>query len=322
MSVRQLAPAGVLADISNQRWIANVPESLRPLLGAGGKTYMYSSGVTPIGAIYNKRVLAEAGVSAPPKTWSALLAVCEKVKAAGKTCIALGNQTPWITQLIPYAIAPSTAFKDDPNLAQDMLDGRKSFAHSGWRTVYERYLELDRKGDFNRSPNGTTFEQQQALVARGEAAMAVQVTTVAIGIRAAAKDKADIATFPFPAADDEADLKIAAGVSAGLGANAKGRHLAEAERFIDWLAQPEQMATYAIANQSIPLVGAERAQLSDIAKPFAPYIASGRTVPFMDQQWPNAKVQPAHFAGIQDLFAGKTDIDGLLARLDEAYRQK
>ena len=322
MSVQQLAPAGVLADISDQTWIKNVPENLRPLLGNGGKTYMYSSGVTPIGAIYNKKVFEEAGVSEPPKTWTELLATCDKVKAAGKTCIALGNQTPWITQLIPYAIAPSTAFAEDPNLAQDMLDGKKTFSNSGWRTVFERYLELDKKGDFNKSPNGTTFEQQQAMVGSGKAAMAIQVTSVATGIIDAAKDKSDIATFPFPAADDPAELKIPAGVSAGLGASAKGKHLAEAEKFIDWLAQPAQMAEYATANQSIPLVGADKAPLSDIAKPFASYLTEGKTVPFMDQQWPNAKVQPAHFAGVQELFAGKTDIDGLLAKLDEAYKQK
>jgi len=322
MSVQQLAPAGVLADISDQSWIKNVPENLRPLLGNDGKTFMYSSGVTPIGAIYNKKVLADAGVKEPPKTWNELLATCEKVKAAGKTCIALGNQTPWITQLIPYAIAPSTAFKQDPNLAQDMLDGKKTFSNSGWRTVFERYVELDKKGDFNKSPNGTTFEQQQEMVGKGKAAMAIQVTSVATGIQDAAADKADIATFPFPAADNAADLKIPAGVSAGLGASAQGKHLAEAKKFIDWLAQPEQMAEYAIANQSIPLVGAEQAPLGDIAKPFASFLTEGKTVPFMDQQWPNAKVQPAHFAGVQELFAGKTDIDGLLAKLDEAYQEK
>jgi len=188
--------------------------------------------------------------------------------------------------------------------------------------VFERYVELDKKGDFNKSPNGTTFEQQQAMVGSGKAAMAIQVTSVATGIQDAAKDKADIATFPFPAADSEADLKIPAGVSAGLGASAQGKHLTEAKKFIDWLAQPAQMAEYATANQSIPLVGADSAPLSDIAKPFASFLTEGKTVPFMDQQWPNAKVQPAHFAGVQDLFAGKTDIDGLLAKLDEAYKQK
>ena len=38
------------------------PREPAPLLGNDGKTYMYSSGVTPIGAIYNKKVLADAGV--------------------------------------------------------------------------------------------------------------------------------------------------------------------------------------------------------------------------------------------------------------------
>ena len=100
--------------------------------------------------------------------------------------------------------------------------------------------------------------------------MAIQVTSVATGIQDAAKDKADIATFPFPAADSEADLKIPAGVSAGLGASAQGKHLAEAKKFIDWLGEPAQMATYATGDQSIPLVGAREGAASDIAKPFAP----------------------------------------------------
>ena len=73
------------------------------------------------------------------------------------------------------AIAPSTAFAEDPNLAQDMLDKKKSFEDSGWHTVFERYLELYRRGLFNKSPNGTTYEQTQSLVGSGKAAMAVQV---------------------------------------------------------------------------------------------------------------------------------------------------
>jgi raffinose/stachyose/melibiose transport system substrate-binding protein len=322
MSVQQLAPAGVLADLGTPGWVDNVPENLRPLLGSDDKTYMYSSGVTPIGAIYNKKVFAEAGIKEPPKTWSELLADADKIKAAGKIPIALGNQTPWITQLIPYAIAPSTAFNEDPNLAQDMLEGKKTFSNSGWRTVFERYLELEQKGDFNKSPNGTTFEQQQAMVGSGKAGMAIQVLSVATGIQDAASDKADIGTFPFPANDNEGELKIAAGVSAGLGASANGKHVEEAKKFVNWLASPENMATYAALNNSIPLVGSENADLDPLVAPYAPFLAEGKTVPFMDQQWPNAKVQPTHFAGIQELFAGKTDVDGLLKKLDEAYKQK
>ena len=49
-----------------------------------------------------------------------------------------------------------------------------------------------------------------------------------------------------------------------------------------------------------------------MVEPFLPYVKDNKAVPFMDQGWPNAKVQPAHFAGVQELLAGKTTIPKLL----------
>jgi len=322
MAVQQLAPSGLVADISDQAWIKAVPDGIKPLLGAGGKTYMWSPGVTPIGIIYSKKAFEEAGIAATPKTWTELLAAARKLKAAGKIPFAVGNQTPWITQLIPYAIAPSTAFAEDPNLAQDMLDGKKTFSNSGWGSVFDRYLELYKDDLFNKSPNGTTFEQTQQLLGTGKAGMVVQVIAALPPFLAAAKDKSDLATFPFPASDDPDTLKIPAGVGAGIGASANGKHLAEAKKFITWLGEPAQMATFSKATFSIPLVGADAGNIDPMLEPFAPFLSENRTIPFMDQQWPNAKVQPAHFAGVQELVAGKTDVSGLLEQLDEAYKQK
>jgi raffinose/stachyose/melibiose transport system substrate-binding protein len=322
MAVQQLAPSGLVADISDQAWIEDVPDAIKPLLGTGGKTYMWSPGVTPIGVIYNKKVFSEVGISEPPRTWSELLDVARQLKGAGKIPFAVGNQTPWITQLIPYAIAPSTAFEENPNLAQDMLDGKTTFADSGWRSVFDRYLELYKDDLFNKSPNGTTFEQTQQLLGSGKAGMVVQVIAALPPFLAAAEDKADLATFPFPASDDPDTLKIPAGVGAGIGASANGKHLAEAKKFIEWLGEPAQMATFSEATFSIPLVGAGDGGIDPMLEPFAPFLSENRTVPFMDQQWPNAKVQPAHFAAVQELVAGKTDVSGLLEQLDEAYKQK
>ena len=53
-----------------------------------------------------------------------------------------------------------------------------------------------------------------------------------------------------------------------------------------------------------------------------PYVKEDKAVPFMDQEWPNAKVQPVHFAGIQELFAGKKNVQQLLEDMDKAYEQK
>jgi raffinose/stachyose/melibiose transport system substrate-binding protein len=322
MAVQQLAPTGLLADISDQKWIGQVPEGLRPLLGDKGKTYIWSPGVTPIGAIYNKTVFKQAGIDKEPTTWNELLADAQKIKAAGKVPIALGNQTPWITQLISYAIAPSTAFTTDPNLAQDMLAHKKSFENSDWDEVFKRYMELDQKGFFNKDPNGTTFEQQTNLVASGKAGMAIQVTGVLPTYEQAAKDPSVLGTFPFPANDQAGALKIPAGVSAGLAISANSKHADEAKKFVAFLGQPENMAKFAKSQYSVPLIPPAGYTPDPLVKPFTSYIKDNKSVPFMDQQWPNAQVQPAHFAGIQDLFAGKTDISGLLQKLDKAYNQK
>jgi raffinose/stachyose/melibiose transport system substrate-binding protein len=322
MAVQQLAPTGVLADISDQSWIKSVPPGVKPLLGYKGKTYIWSPGVTPIGVIYNKTVFKQAGITSPPANWSEFLADSQKIKAAGKVPIALGNQTPWITQLISYAIAPSTAFAQDPNLAQDMLDHKKSFQNSGWGDVFQRYMQLNQKGFFNKNPDGTTFEQQVNYVASGKAAMAVQVTGTLPTFQQAAKNPKVLDTFPFPAADQASALKIPAGVSAGLGLSASGKHLDAAKKFVEFLGKPEEMTKFAVSQYAVPLIQASSYNPDPLVKPFTSYIKNNKYVPFMDQQWPNAQVQPAHFAGIQDLFAGKTTIQGVLKSLDKAYNQK
>jgi len=320
MAVQQLAPTGLLEDLSDQKWVKTIPEKTRPLLGVDGKTYMWSPSTTPIGAIYNKKVFKDLGVKVPT-TWQEFLDASAKIKKAGKIPVALGNQTPWITQLIAYAIAPATAFADDPDLAQHQLDGSKSFTNSKWDEVYKRYMEMNKLGLFNPNPNGTTFEQQTEMVASGKAAMAIQVTGTLPGYLDAARNKADIGTFPFPASDNANDLKIAAGVSAGLGVSSKSDKKEAAKAFINWLGDPAQMATFAAGGYAVPLVSGGKA-LDPLVKPFAPFVENNKSVPFMDQQWPNAKVQPVHFAGIQELFAGKTSISQMLQDMDKAYHEK
>ena len=281
--------------------------------------------MTPIGAIYNKKVLRGRGRRRRRRRpGTSCSPTCDKIKKAGKIPIALGNQTPWVTQLIPYAIAPSTAFADDPNLAQDMLDGKKSFSNSGGDEVYKRYVELEQARLLQPQP-----ERHDVRAADGDGGQRQGGDgdpghgRRCPAILDAAKNKADIGTFPFPAADNADDLKIAAGVSAGPRRERQGKHMDAAKTFIDWLgaarADGESSPTAATRSR---WSSTGRRSSTRLVKPFASFVKEGKTVPFMDQQWPNAKVQPVHFAGVQELFAGKTDIDGLLPSIDEAYQQK
>ncbi|MFD0687851.1 ABC transporter substrate-binding protein [Actinomadura fibrosa] len=321
MSMAQIAQAGLLADLSDQAWTKRIPDNFKPAFQLGGKTLIYSAGSSVIGAIYNKKVFAEAGVE-PPKTWSEFLQVCDKIKKKGKVPIALGAQTPWITQLITYALVPSTVYAKNPQFDAQMKAGSATFANSGWTQALEMYLDLQKRGFFNDNPNGTTFEQQTSMVATGKAAMAIQVSAVLPDFRKAATSPDDLAMFPVPGADDASQVWIPAGVVVGLGVSARSKNRDDAKAFIEFLGKQENINKWAEAVACVPLVRDASSKIDPVLNPFLPFMDGGKAVPFMDQAWPNAEVQPAHFAMVQELLAGKTTIPKGLAKLDETYRKK
>ena len=321
MAMVQVAQAGLLADLSGQPWTKFIPDTFKPAFDYKGKTYLFSAGSSVIGAIYNKKVFQQTGVE-PPKTWSELLDVCAKIKKAGKIPIALGAQTPWVTQLITYALVPSTVYAKDPTFDDQQLAGKTTFAQSGWRDAMDMYLELQSRGFFNPSPLGTTFEQQTSMVATGKAAMAVQVSAVLSGFRDAATSADDIAMFPFPGADDAAQLRIPAGIVVGLGVSARAKEADTAKQFIEFLGKPENINRWAQAVAAIPLKRDSSSKIDPVLDSFLPFIDDGKADPFMDQRWPNAEVQPVHFAVIQDLLGHKRSVDAALKKMDEAYAKK
>ncbi|MEV6399908.1 extracellular solute-binding protein [Streptomyces sp. NPDC051907] len=321
MSMAEVAKAGLLADLSGQSWTRDIPEGFDAAYRSDGKTYLYSAGSSAIGAIYNKKAFAKAGVQ-PPRSWSELLDVCVRLKAKGIVPIALGAGTPWVTQMITYALVPNAVYAKNPDFDDQMAAGSAHFRGSGWADALGKYKELQRRGFFNDNPNGTTYEQQTSLVAGGKAAMAVQVSAVLSNFRQAARTPEDLGMFPFPGGDDATKLWIPAGIVVGLGVSARSENKDKAMAFVDFLGKQENLNRWAAAVSAIPFKRDASTRIDPVLGDFLPIIDDGRAVPFMDQRWPNAEVQPAHFAAVQDLLAGKTDVDGALGQLDEAYRKK
>ena len=321
MSMTQIAKAGLLEDLSAQQWTQLIPGNFKPAFQYQNKTYLYSAGSSVIGAIYNKQVFKDAGAEIPT-TWPELLAVCDKIKKAGKIPIALGAQTPWVTQLITYALVPSTVYAQNPAFDDDQAAGRTSFSQSGWRQAFQMYLDLQSKGFFNDNVNGTTYEQSTSMVATGKAAMAIQVSAVLSAFRDAATNPDDLSMFPFPGADTADKVWIPAGVVVGLGVHARGKHLAAAKAFVEFLGKQENINAWAKSIAAIPLHQDANSTIDPALTSFLPLIKADKAVPFMDQRWPNAEVQPTHFAVVQELLAKKTDIDGALKKMDEAYGKK
>ncbi|MCW6009813.1 extracellular solute-binding protein [Micromonospora sp. CPCC 205371] len=319
MSTTDIAKAGLLADLSGQQWTSAIPENLKTSFQHDGKVYLFSSGLTVIGTIYNKSVFAAAGVQIP-KTWSELISTCEKLKAAGKVPIALGAQTQWVTQLITYALVASHVYRDTPDFDDQMLAGKATFAESGWKQSMALYMDLRDRGFFNDNPNGTTLEQQTAMVGTGQAAMAVQVAPLLPAFRDAAPNKDDIDMFPFPSADAAEQVYTWSGANVGIGVHAKSKNKDAALKFVEFLGKQENINTWCEVVAAIPLKRDASSKIDPALVSFLPLIDAGRVAP-VGQRWPNAEVQPTHFTVIQDLLAKKITIDDGLKKMDEVYRK-
>jgi raffinose/stachyose/melibiose transport system substrate-binding protein len=87
------------------------------------------------------------------------------------------------------------------------------------------------------------------------------------------------------------------------------------------MAEPENMNQAASLQGALPGIPNDQFEVDPDLKPMMPFLDEGKTVPFMDQLWPNAEVQQIHFAVVQQLFTGEITIDEALTRMDEAYQK-
>ncbi|GAB1817705.1 ABC transporter substrate-binding protein [Herbidospora sp. RD11066] len=312
-----LQKAGYLADLSGRSWVGQVEPGTADTLKIDGKTYGLPSKLDAIGAIYNVKTLADLGLKVPA-TYTELLKYCADVKAKGKVAFALGIQTDWVAQLIPYALTATTVYGQTPAFDDDLAAKKSTFAGSGWKTAFDKYLEMDKAGCFNAEPLGTDVTASYGLVNTGEAVGVVQVLASYPQIASTAPAGTEFGFFPLPG-DDGGKNRIPRGIGVSFSVNEKAKNRNGALDFVDWLATPEAIAAWFGAAPGIPAIQGATVDATPVIKGAMDVIAAGDTAPFPDQSWPSAQVQAAHLTGVQQMFSGQATPDQVLATMDEAY---
>lgn len=318
-ALRTFESAGRLADLSGLEFARRVPEDTKWVTRVGDATYAVPANYSGIGAIYSKKAMRDVG-GTTPETWDELLQLCDKAKAGGKVLFALGIETPWVTQLADYALAATTVYAGQPEFATEMGNGRATFADSGWRKALEKYVELDERDCFSSDPLGTSYETSIQDVAEGRAVGVIQVASSTSAITATAPEL-QLAMFALPASNNAAQTHMPGAVSAAYGVNFDSDNKALAMKFAEFLGSDTGQNLYNQDSGTLPAIPNDRFTADPVLKELVAHQKAGTTVPFMDQLWPRPQVQQEHFTQIQKLFAGRTDIDGVLAALDEAYQE-
>jgi raffinose/stachyose/melibiose transport system substrate-binding protein len=315
-AIQVLAPYGYLADLSKQPFAKREPAGIKAVTHVKGKLYFVPPAYSGIGAIYNMGTLGKLGMSAP-KTWSDVLALCDKAKAAGLAAYSLGNQDQWVTQLIPYALVPTLVYRTQPAFEAKLAAGKASFARSGWLIAEDKYVEMNKHGCFQQAPLSTNYNASLPLVANGQAVGVVQGSWAFAPLRDANK-KATYKMFPFPATNNPAQTWMPGAANAGFAVNAKTTNPL-AMKFVNFVASPAFQNTFATTQGSLPAYPNPGFKVDAGLTQFVLFQKGGKTYPFPDQLWPNPKVQQAHLVGVQNIFAGKQTVPQVLAAMDKAY---
>jgi raffinose/stachyose/melibiose transport system substrate-binding protein len=326
--------AGLAADLTSvigpdTEWGKTFSPASLKAFETKGKNYGVPIDLDAKYLAYNKTAFTKAGVSGVPSSLEDLLGACDKLRAAGYTPIALGNQYGWpaihyMTQLNAYNVAPATLAKDyDPATGE--------FTDPGYLKAVDQFKDIITHCS-SKDANGVSHEAGQANFLNGKAAMhylesvEFQVLTTKGGAPKALADNWDFMRLPAPqgAAGDSGALT---GAPDGFMVNAQSKNAALAVDFLKFMTNQQNAAKLtadigwlspvqgsATSSNSFPQL---QAALADISK-------ANQFAIWLDTVT-NAEVANAYLSGVEGVIDGskssKDVITGVQSAAAKAKKQ-
>lgn len=317
----ELSRAGVFEDMSDvpaMDTVADAPIEIVTDLGqyedeiAGVPFALAASSI-----IYNKTIFAEQGLEVPT-TWAELVAVIDALESAGITPFYGTIKDQWT--ILPAfnnlgaALQPEGFFDDMRAEGEDVgPDSSVSFSQD-YRDAAEKLKTLF--GATQPDFASRDYNAGNAAFANGESAMYLQGTYAITAILANNPDL-DLGTFPYPASEEESENVLVTGVDVVLSIGKGTPHQAEAEKFVEYMMRPENVAAYGEAQATFsPLEGAEPST-NPYLEGLNAFVAEGRITGYIDHQIPPAiPLQP-----LLQQFIIDGDTDRFLTDLDSEWRK-
>jgi raffinose/stachyose/melibiose transport system substrate-binding protein len=266
--MNEYANAGLLKDITadldaDTAWRDSFSPGALGVYSYQGKNYGVPWDMGMVGFWYNKALFAEAGIDAPPTTWSELLEDVQALKDAGITPIALGAGDKWPAAFWWEYLAVRIGGKEAFDAAYSRTG---SFADPAFVQAGEKMLELMALEPFQDGFLGATWGDEATAIGNGEAAMDLMGQWAPGAFNDNSADKLgigeDLGWFPFPAveggAGGAADA-LGGGNGFALGKDAPP----EAVDFVKYLTRAESQVQCAEEGFCVPVVAGGEAGLSD-----------------------------------------------------------
>ncbi|MCG7378324.1 extracellular solute-binding protein [Paenibacillus sp. ACRSA] len=304
-----LAQSDIFTDLTDSSLLETIDpnyiQMLKDLTGMDEVTGIpYATNAN--GIMYNKTLFDEMGLDVP-KTWDELIATAQQIKDAGKIPFYFTYKDDWQTSLPFNALGSNLAGID---FYQQRRDNQVTFKEK-YREVAEKQLELMKYGHSDNF--GKAYSDGNRAFANGEAFMYIQGTWAIPEIRKA-NPNVDIGFFPFPTGNDTSQIKLVNGIDSLFTIAADTPNRTQAEEFIAFLLEPENIGRY-IDEQTL-FSAVEGVKQDDPAvQELMPYIEQGKVIDFADHYIPAA----VQLNSIVQSFLQNQNIDNYLDTLDKEW---
>ncbi|MFI8241783.1 extracellular solute-binding protein [Streptomyces sp. NPDC085866] len=198
--LKQQVDAGLVEELGDRTkpWADGLlPVAKQPYL-LDNKLYGIPFDIGMIGFWYNKALFEQAGISAPPTTWSGFLDAVRKLKAKGITPLALAGKEKWPGMYYWAYLAMRTAGVDALQKAGDAKD----FTGAGFVEAGQHLKDLVQLQPFQKGFLGAAYSTpsgQAATVGNGKAAMELMGQWAPVVEADAGKGLGtNLGFFPFP----------------------------------------------------------------------------------------------------------------------------
>ncbi|ANS76770.1 ABC transporter substrate-binding protein [Paenibacillus yonginensis] len=304
--------------LDNEPWVSRILN--KDVLSAYGHVYSFqlSQDTGMQGVVYNKDIFKELGLSIP-NSFEEFLAVCEKIKAAGITPVFMPYKDNWAANIWPAAAFADYADKNEPTLFDDINANKKKWSDvPEFQNILQQQYEIYQKGYTNADILSDSYDMAVGKFLGKEVAMMFMGDWLIQDV--IAKDpNMHMGLFPIPYA---ANAKLGASPLGGqLFIPKKAKHMAEAKKFLDYLASKD-VAQKIVDDQRFV------SNFNDVQTPELPeykqeivdnYITPKKTVLTTDAYMLVDRSELYRL--LQDEFAGGLDPKGVLAAWDDKFQQ-
>jgi raffinose/stachyose/melibiose transport system substrate-binding protein len=263
----QQVEAGLLKDITadleaDPAWKESFAPGALGVYSYQGKNYGVPWDMGMVGFWYNKDLFEQAGIDAPPATWSEFLEDVQALKDAGITPISIGEGDKWPGMHFWNYLATRICGQEKFEAAMARTG---SFTDPCFVEAGVKLQELLSLEPFQDGFLGATHDEMQATFGNGKAAMELSGQWAPSTQAANAADQVGVANlglFGFPAVEGGAGAGtdvVGGGNGFAIGKNAEP----EAIDFVKYLTSVENQTIIAANGSGIPVVKGSEQGLTD-----------------------------------------------------------